>query len=277
MGFLIGLIAGAFGGLVGLGGGVVMIPLMVRFFGFNQHQAHGTSLAALVFTGLTGAATYSLKGNVDFLAAALLAVTAILTARFGALYAHSLPEWKLKRSFGIFVICVSALLLLKPFYAQVSHPAEGWVRVVILLLSGVFSGFFAGLMGVGGGSLMVPAMVLFLGFSQHLGQGSSLMAMAPAGAVGAYTHWRLGNVVPAAVPGLIGGIIVGTFGGGTLAQWLSEAALRVIFAVVLIWQGWRDIRKSRHIRAKSPVVTAYESKVQSLKSKAERLDLGPRT
>lgn len=248
MSFLIGLIAGAFGGLVGLGGGVVMIPLMVRFFGFQQHQAHGTSLTALVFTGLTGAATYYLQGTVDPVAAVLLAATAILTARFGALYANSLPEWKLKLAFGVFVICVSALLLLKPYYVQLSHPTEGWVRAVILLLTGVVSGFFAGLMGVGGGSIMVPAMVLFLGFSQHLAQGSSLLAMVPAGAVGAYTHWRLGNVVPAIVPGLILGIILGTYGGGTLAHWLSEAALRLIFAVVLTWQGIRDIRKSLKLR-----------------------------
>lgn len=163
---LIGLLAGAFGGLVGLGGGVVMIPLMVSFFGLNQHQAHGTSLAALVFTGLTGAATYSFKGNVDPLAAGLLAASAILCARFGALYANSLPEWKLKKSFGVFLIGISVLLLLKPLYAQVSHPAGGWVWVAILLVSGVFSGFIAGLMGVGGGALMVPPMVLFLGFSQ---------------------------------------------------------------------------------------------------------------
>lgn len=255
MRFLVGLIAGAFGGLVGLGGGVVMIPLMVRFFGFNQHQAHGTSLAALVFTGLVGAATYSLKGNVDPLAAGLLAATAILTARFGALYANSLPEWKLKLCFGIFVIFVAVLLLLKPFYVHPGPSAEGGTWVVILLASGVFSGFFAGLMGVGGGSIMVPAMVLLLGFSQHLAQGSSLLAMVPAGAVGAYTHWRLGNVVTAVVPALIGGIIVGTFGGGTLAQWLPDAALRAIFAAVLIWQGWRDIKKSMHIRAKSLAVT----------------------
>jgi uncharacterized membrane protein YfcA len=67
MSFLIGLVAGAFGGLVGLGGGVIMISLMVRFFGLTQHQAHGTSLMALVFTGLTGAATYYLKGSVEIL------------------------------------------------------------------------------------------------------------------------------------------------------------------------------------------------------------------
>lgn len=75
--------------------------------------------------------------------------------------------------------------------------------------------------------------------------------MVPAAAVGAYTHWRLGNVVPVIVPGLIGGIIVGTFIGGTLAQRLSEAALRTTFAVLLIWLGWRDIKKSRQLREKS--------------------------
>jgi uncharacterized protein len=255
MSLLIGLLAGAFGGLVGVGGGVVMIPLMVRFLGVNQHQAHGTSLAALVFTGLTGAATYALKGNVDLLAAVLLAATAILTARLGALFANSLPEWQLKMAFGGFLIFVSVLLLLKPFYAQVTHPAGGWLGAVVLLLSGVVSGFIAGLMGVGGGAIMVPAMVLFLGFGQHLAQGSSLLAMVPAGAVGAYTHFRLGNVVTGIVPGLIVGIIVGTFGGGTLAQVLSDGTLRVIFAVVLVWLGWRDIRKSMVLREKSLVVT----------------------
>ena len=102
---------------------------------------------------------------------------------------------------------------------------------------------------------MVPAMVLFLGFGQHLAQGTSLLAMVPAGAVGAYTHWRLGNVVTVIVPGLIVGIIVGAFGGGTLAQWLSDATLRVIFAVVLIWLGLRDIKKSRQLREKTLAVT----------------------
>ncbi len=245
---LIGLVSGAFGGLVGLGGGVIMIPLMTRFYGLNQHQAHGTSLAALVFTGLAGALTYYLNGTVDVLAAVLLAATAMFTASLGALFANALPEWKLKGAFGVFLILVSALLLLKPYYAQYSGTATGWAKVGILLGSGVVSGFFAGLMGVGGGSIMVPAMVLMVGFSQHLAQGTSLLAMVPAGASGAYTHWRLGNVVTLIVPGLILGIIVGTYAGGTLAHWLSEPALRVIFATMLTWLGLRDLRKSFSMR-----------------------------
>ncbi len=241
---LIGVAAGAFGGLVGLGGGVIMIPLMTRFYGLSQHQAHGTSLAALVFTGLTGALTYWLHGTVEAAAALLLAATAIGCASVGALFAHSLPEWQLKGAFGAFLILVALLLALKPYYALYSGSAAGWTRVAILLASGGVAGFFAGLMGVGGGSLMVPALVLLVGFSQHLAQGTSLLAMVPAGVAGAYTHWRLGNVAGALVPGLIVGIIAGTYAGATLAHGLSEGTLRVVFAAILIGLGVRDIRKS---------------------------------
>lgn len=241
----IGLISGLFGGLVGLGGGVIMIPLMVRFFQFGQHQAHGTSLMALVFTGLSGAVTYYLNGSVDFLAATLLAASAIFTARFGAMYANALPEWRLKRAFGFFLIFVSLLLLSKPYLSHLAflaHPTTGWIKVGALLASGAVAGFLSGMMGVGGGSIMVPALVLLVGHSQYTAQGSSLLAMVPAGSVGAYTHWRLGNVVTRVLPGLIPGILIGTYCGGSLAHLLSEANLRLIFAGVLIWLGIRDIR-----------------------------------
>ena len=245
MSFLIGLVAGLFGGLVGIGGGAIMIPLMVRFFKFSQHQGHGTSLMALVFTGLSGAVTYYLKGSVDIWAAVLLAAAAMITARFGALYAHALPEWRLKRAFGLFLIFISLLVLSKPYLAHLavlSHLATGWTKVVTLLAAGAATGFLSGMMGVGGGAIMVAAMVLLLGYTQYTAQGSALLAMVPAGAVGAYTHWRLGNVVTRVLLGLILGIIIGTYCGGSLAHLLTEANLRLVFAAVLIWLGIRDIR-----------------------------------
>jgi uncharacterized protein len=243
--FLIGLTAGAFGGLVGLGGGVVMVPLMVGVARLQQKQAHGTSLVALVFTGLAGAATYSMKGRVDLLAAALLAVTATATARFGARYAHVLPEWKLKRSFGAFLVAVALVLLARPWIAGPATLASIPVQAVVLLSTGLFAGFLSGMMGVGGGSIMVPAMVLLAGFPQVLAQGSSLLAMVPAGAAGAATHWRLGNVVKWLLPGLIPGILVGTFVGGSFAVRLPETVLRLVFAAVIIWTGSKYIRTPR--------------------------------
>ncbi|ABO50104.1 protein of unknown function DUF81 [Desulforamulus reducens MI-1] len=242
MNLLIGLAAGFFGGLVGLGGGVIMIPLMVGILKMSQHQAHGTSLVALVFTGLSGAVTYALNGSVDIVASALLASTAIFTARAGARFANALPEWKLKKSFGGFLIVVTLLLLIKPYLPHVAEPAMGWVKILILLLAGGFTGFLSGMMGVGGGTIMVPSMVLLIGFTQYTAQGCSLLAMVPVGIVGAYTHWRLGNVSTSILPGLIPGILIGTFLGGSLAHILSEGALRIIFAIVMIRTGVKYLK-----------------------------------
>ena len=81
MSILIGCLAGFFGGLVGVGGAVIMIPFMVGIMKIGQHKAHGTSLVALVFTGVSGAITYALKGSVDIMASLLMAVTAVFAAR----------------------------------------------------------------------------------------------------------------------------------------------------------------------------------------------------
>jgi uncharacterized membrane protein YfcA len=242
MSLLIGLLAGGFGGLVGLGGGVLMIPLMVGFKNITQHKAHGTSLVALVFTAISGAFIYALHNAVDVQSAVLLAAAALLPARWGAKYCADVPEMKLKRIFGVFLIIVSIFMLLKPYLPLLASLDSGGGRLFVLLVTGMVTGFFSGLMGVGGGPIMISGMVLLAGFDQHIAQGTSLLAMAPVGAVGAFTHWQLGNIEKDILPGLILGIIVGTFAGGTFAHLLPEAVLRMIFTVVLVWTGLRFIK-----------------------------------
>lgn len=248
MGFIIGLSAGLFGGLVGLGGGALMIPMMVGWLNLNQHKAHGTSLVALIFTGLVGAGVYACHGRVDMVAALLLAAAALWPARLGARCCHLLPEMRLKRSFGLFQIVMAILLMMKPYLSSVTVSTTGWVKVVVLLATGVVTGFLGGLLGVGGGAIMVASMVLLAGYPQHIAQGSSLLAMIPAGVVGAYTHRRLGNVDGPLLRGLIPGIVLGSLSGGALAQFLPEMALRSVFAAVLIWLGLRLV-----IQKKPPV------------------------
>ncbi len=233
MNILIGIIAGILGGLAGVGGSVIMIPLMIIAHQISQKSAHGTSLVVLVFTGLSGAATYALKGSVDYQASLFLALTAMISVRSGARYCHVVPDARLRKYFGIFLLVVVFLLILKPFLPVPHYPVQGWIKITVLLAIGLFTGFLSGLLGVGGGAVMVPAMVLILGMSQHTAQGSSLLTMVPAGAVGAFTHWRLGNVQAKLLPGLICGIIAGTFIGGTAANLMPEQPLRILFAVVL--------------------------------------------
>ncbi len=82
-------------------------------------------------------------------------------------------------------------------------------------------------------------MVLLTGMTQHRAQGTSLLVMVPTGAMGAWTHWRLGNVELRLLPGLIFGVMVGTSIGAWLANTLQENALRVIFALVMVGIGAR--------------------------------------
>jgi uncharacterized membrane protein YfcA len=236
------MLGGCFGGLVGFGGGAVMIPLMTGLAKLTQHKAHGTSLAAIIFTALVGAATYFLHGAVDWKIAAVLAVSAILTARFGALYAHSLPEKKLKKAFGFFLAVVSVLVLVKGLLPGAGHPPNFWVSLLIFLLTGAATGFLSGMMGVGGGTLMIPPMVILAGMSQHLAQGTSLLAMVPVSISGALTHYRLGNVEVDLVPGLVVGAVVGGYIGGTTANLLPDLYLKLIFSAVLVWLGLKYIR-----------------------------------
>ncbi len=242
---VVGLVAGAFGGLIGLGGGVIMIPLLVGWGRLRQQEAHGTSLVALVFTGLVGAATYALRGRVDVVGAALLAAPAVLSARLGARHAHALPEWKLKRAFGWFQLVLTALLLARPWLGAPAEPLELAARAAVLLPVGLIVGFLSGMMGVGGGNMMVPAMVLLAGFPQVLAQGTSLLAMVPAGTVGAHAHWQLGNVARRLLPGLVPGIVAGAFLGSSVANRLPEEALRVAFAVILVYSAARFVRAPR--------------------------------
>lgn len=216
-----------------------MVPLMVELLKIRQHQAHGTSLVAVAFTGLTGAIAYGLEGSVDIFAALALGLTSIVTVRAGAKFTETLPEWRLKRYFGLFLIFVALLLLLKPQIPTTNITATLWSKTLVLLFTGALTGFLSGMMGVGGGTVVVPAMVLLIGLSQHTAQGTSLLVMVLTGAVGAWTHWKLGHVVSGIVPSLIVGVLLGTPAGARFAHFLPENQLRLVFAVFLTIMGIR--------------------------------------
>jgi len=207
-GTLIGLLGSFFGGLFGVGGGVIVIPLMVWLAKATQHEAHGTSLFAIFFTALAGAGTYFLHGSASWQAALGIAASAIFTARVGALFAHSLPEKKLKRAFGCFLIIASGMLILKFYLPQQGFNLSAWTTVIMYLLVGSVAGFLSGMMGVGGGVVMVPLMVILGNMEQHLAQGTSLLAMIPISFSGAMTHYRLGNVRTSIAWGLVIGALV---------------------------------------------------------------------
>jgi len=154
----------------------------------------------------------------------------------------SLPEWKLKRSFGAFVVLVSILLFSNPLSLLLCTSPKDGKKVFMLLAAGSFTGFFSGMLGVGGGVIMIPVMVLLVGLDQHTAQGSSLLTMVPAGIVGAWTHMALRQYRNAPTPGLIPGVLIGTYIGGNLAHFVQDGVLRSIFGIMLVWTGYQYLK-----------------------------------
>jgi len=219
-----------------------MIPLMTWLQKLTQHQAHGTSLVAIAFSASIGSLTYFLRGDVNWKASLLMAATAVFTARLGARYAHSLPERKLKKAFGIFLVFASLMLLVKSWLPALGTGTTPWTGALLFLLIGAATGFLSGMMGVGGGAVMVPPMVIIGGMEQHLAQGTSLLAMVPAAAAGAATHYRLGNVRTDIAWGLALGSLAGGYAGASTAALLPEPVLRTIFAGIGLIMSIRYLR-----------------------------------
>lgn len=243
VGLWAGFLSGVMSGLVGVGGGAVMIPVMTEVLKFRQQEAHGTSLGTIVFTALAGSFVYYLHGSADIPTAALLAATALGTVRIGAHCCRVLSEWKLKRCFGVFLLLISLMLLLKPFLPQgVEAGAPVWVRMAVLVVVGVLTGFISGMMGVGGGMIMVPALVLFAGVSQVAAQGISLLSMIPISMMGAWTHWRMGHTRLDILPGLVAGALGGVYAGGSLAHLAPETDLRLLFTALMVFVALRYLR-----------------------------------
>ena len=110
----IGVVGGLLSGLLGVGGGVIMVPLLVVWAGFGQREAHALSLGAIIPISLAGIATYGIAGKIRFWDALGLAVGSIVGARIGAGMLAKVDERLLKGVFGVFLVGVSVLVAVRP-------------------------------------------------------------------------------------------------------------------------------------------------------------------
>jgi len=110
----LGLVAGLMSGLIGIGGGVLIVPALVYFFHLGQHKAQGTTLAMLVPpVGILAAWTYYRRGNVQFSIAGLLCVGFVLGSVVGARYAVNLPRPVLRKIFGVAMLAIAMDMILR--------------------------------------------------------------------------------------------------------------------------------------------------------------------
>ena len=235
--------AGLAGGLFGVGGGIVLVPVLTGFFRLTQHEAHGTSLAAVGATAISGAVVYALAGHVAWVPAGLMALASVFTSRLGARLAARTSRRALMTAFGLFLLAVAVRILLRvpagSGQLAAGHALAGAWGVVAGLGVGAAAGLLAGYMGVGGGVIAVPALTLLFGLSQQTAQGTSLALILVTAPFGAVEHARHGNVARDVLPGLLIGALFGAPIASILAQRMPQATLARAFAIFLIANGLR--------------------------------------
>ena len=245
----IGLAAGLLSGLFGVGGGTVIVPLLVLLLRFDQRLAAGTSLAAIVPTATVGVISYAAHGSVAWIPALILAVGAVIGAQVGTWLLARISQNALRWGFIGFLVVVIVML----FVAVPSRDAElplTFLSGAGLLGVGVFTGIMAGLLGVGGGIIVVPALMLLFDTSDLVAKGTSLLMMIPTAISGTVGNLRRRNVdMTAAI--LIGVAACTTTAiGAWLATLLTPLAANILFAAFMTFiagqlavRAWRARRR----------------------------------
>lgn len=254
----LGSLAGFLAGLLGIGGGIVLVPLFLWVFshiGFSPevvvHSAFGTSLGIIILTTFSSSLGHRKRGNVDKYQVTFLALGGIVGSLLGAWLASLLSgEW-LKGMFGMMQILVAAKLLI--FQPRLPPERLEPVSRDHLMLVGLAGGCFSAFFGVGGGVIAVPLMVIALRFPMHLAVGNSSALIVVSSFFGAIAYIILGQGhanMPAYSLGYVNIMVIlmvapFTMGmarlGVRAASRISHDKLVKAFAVLLIFVGLRMI------------------------------------
>jgi uncharacterized membrane protein YfcA len=245
---LLSLTVGMLVGLLGIGGGVVLVPALVYLLHYDQHLAQGTSLLILLPPiGLGALREYWKNGQVDLWAGIYCALGFLIGGYGGGKIAVPMPSNVLKMIFGCFLMMSGVLLWRKTRATNVPDPVcadsakENPLRALGIFCAAGFCGVASGMVGIGGGVLLVPLLSLLFGFGQHRAQGTSLIALVPpTGLLAFLAYWKAGYVDLRTGMLLIPGVFVGGILGGMLARQLNARRMAEVFAVLMfVLGGWQ--------------------------------------
>ncbi len=238
-GMAAGLGGGALSGLFGVGGGIVLIPLLAVLLGLNQHQAQGVTLAAMLLpNGLPAVLHFRHRGiPIHWPLVGALMVAFLPGVWMGAKIANRIPEGPLRIGFVCFLLLLAARTFLQKPEAPKGDtqplPPPRWAPGLAI---GLLGGLFAGMLGLGGGVVMIPLLVIWLKLPQHEAQLASIAVMLPpVGLPGVIVYARSQAFFPWIVLiGLALGFQAGALGGARMATRIAGPRLQRIFAVVMV-------------------------------------------
>jgi hypothetical protein len=229
----LGAVSGLFGGLFGIGGGVLAIPLLGLLYGLHQQMAQGTVLVMVVPNVLFGLWGYRRRVGIDLRMGATLAVTATISTYPAAHLATRLDPHGLRLAFAAFLAMLAALIAYRMRRAAAIRPARPPFRWQWTAVVGIAGGIVSGLFGVGGAFIVPPALTAFFGLRQIEAQGLGLALVSPVMLVALFTYASAGEVDwSLGIPLALGGIAA-IPAGVAAAYRLPERRLRLAFCALL--------------------------------------------
>jgi uncharacterized membrane protein YfcA len=243
---LLGLAAGFLSGLFGVGGGILIVPVLVIALHMNQRLAHGTSLGAVLPIAVSGVIGYAVEGQVDWPVAVALIAGAMVGALIGTHALQILPVRVLAYAFSLLLLASALRLVIDHSDAAGRGDFDVWMAFGLVLL-GVASGTLAGLLGVGGGVVMVPAQIILFGIPGAVAKGTSLAVIIPTSMVATQRNIKNRNfdMGVAVAVGLAG--VASAYAASKISVGLDEstsnalfAALLTVVAVRMLWTTWRE-------------------------------------
>lgn len=231
--FGLGVLLGAVGGLLGIGGGLIAIPILAALYGMDQHLAQGTALVMILPNVLVGFWRYHQRTPVDFRALAWMIVLSIGAAALAAHFAARLGADELRRSFALFLIALAIYFIWQIRARPALQPVALWPMRFVPGV-GILSGLMSGLFTIGGGLVSVPALVSLFGMRQTQAQGIALALVIPASVTALSSYAHAGNVDwTVGVPLALGGLVSVSW-GVALAYRLPAVKLRLGFCALLV-------------------------------------------
>jgi uncharacterized protein len=256
----LGLFAGAYGTLVGIGGAVVLTPVLLLLYPQADPKVLTSITMGIVFiNALSGTVAYARQRRIDYRNGIYFALATVPGAILGVLVLGYIPQRVFEAIFGMVILVFSVLIWLRPKLGTATPSATGGTPSVITDRRGeTFSytcnrplgialsfvvGFIAGLLGIGGGIIHVPMLIYVLGFPAHIATATSHFILVFTGLTGALTHAAAGSY--SQTWQILGWIAVGVIPGAQVGAWLSHRVegmvLVRLLALALLIAGARMV------------------------------------
>ena len=229
---MIGLVGGSFGGLLGIGGGSAIAPLLLLTTTLRPSRVSGTTLATVLVISIAGSATYASLGYLNLGLAWPIALGSVVGSVLGALTSRRL-SMRLIVSIFLIMLPYFALKEFWPGLAAPSIPAD----LLSLGLLGLATGFVSGLLGISGASLVVPSLVAFFLIDHHVAQGMAMGVALADSLAGVTVHGLRGNLDRKVLMHMAPTALLAAIAGALVSHFLPVVALRTIFGLFMtaVW------------------------------------------